>query len=264
MRGAAARIGRESTLRLVLGGALVLAGMATVFGTSDGFSVLRQVVLAAAVTLAGLGFILYPWMRGLLRDLDEERRERIRSEERAEVAAHLHDSVLQTLVLIQRNADKPRELVALARRQERELRSWLYGDRAGDTAATLASEMAAMAAEVEEQHGIEVDVVTVGDRSLCGHVRALVQSTREAAVNAAKHSDASEVSVYVEVESDKVSVFVRDRGKGFDPKEVPADRKGISESIEARMARHGGSAHVTSAEGEGTEVALEIPLERAV
>jgi signal transduction histidine kinase len=262
MRGAAAKLGRESALRLVLGGALVLAGLATVFGTGHGFSVLRQVVLAAAATFAGLALILYPWMQGLLRDLGEERRERIRSEERAEVAAHLHDSVLQTLVLIQRNADKPRELVALARRQERELRSWLYGDRARETGATLASEMGAMAAEVEERHGIEVDVVTVGDCSLCGSVNALVQSTREAAVNAAKHSGASEVSLYVEVEPEKASVFVRDRGRGFDPGRVPADRKGMSESIEARMARHGGTAQVTSSEGEGTEVALEMPLER--
>jgi signal transduction histidine kinase len=224
--------------------------------------VLRQVVLAAAATIAGLGLILYPWVGGLLRDLGEERRERIRSEERAEVAAHVHDSVLQTLALIQRNADKPRELVALARRQERELRSWLYGDRARDAGATLASEMSAMAVEVEERHDIEVDVVTVGDCPLDAHVNALVQSAREAAVNAAKHSGATEVSVYVEVEPDKVSVFVRDRGKGFDPSVVPAHRKGISESIEARMARHGGTTQVTSSDGEGTEVALEIPLER--
>jgi signal transduction histidine kinase/phage shock protein PspC (stress-responsive transcriptional regulator) len=261
VRGAAARIGSESAIRLVLGGALVLAGLATMFVSGDGFSLLRQVVLAAGVTIAGLGLILYPWVRGLLRDLSEERRERIRSEERAEVAAHVHDSVLQTLALIQRNADKPRELVALARRQERELRSWLYGDRTRDSGATLASEMTAMAADVEERHGIEVDVVTVGDCPLDGRLDALVQAAREAAVNAAKHSGASEVSVYVEVEPEKVSVFVRDRGKGFDPSAVSDDRKGISESIDARMVRHGGSAQITSTPGEGTEVALEIPLE---
>ena len=263
VRGAAARIGSESAMRLVLGGALVLAGLATMFVSGDGFSVMRQVILAAGVTIAGLGLILYPWVRGLLRDLSEERRERIRSEERAEVAAHVHDSVLQTLALIQRNADKPRELVALARRQERELRSWLYGDRTRESGATLASEMTAMAADVEERHGTEVDVVTVGDCPLDGHVDALVQAAREAAVNAAKHSGASEVSVYVEVEPERVSVFVRDRGKGFEPRAVPDDRKGISESIEARMVRHGGTAHVTSSPGEGTEVALEIPLESA-
>src|SRR5207244_1334286 len=142
-------------------------------------------------------------------DLGEERRERIRSEERAEVAAHVHDSVLQTLALIQRNADKPRELVALARRQERELRSWLYGDRGADMAATLASATTEMAAEVEERHGIEVDVVTVGDCPLDGHVDALVQAAREAAVNAAKHSGATDVSIFVEVEPHKASVFVR-------------------------------------------------------
>ena len=264
MRDTATRIGgADDALRLVLGGALVLAGLAAMFATGDGFSVLRQVVLAAAVTIAGLGLILYPWVRGLLRDLGEERRERIRSEERAEVAAHVHDSVLQTLALIQRNADKPRELVALARRQERELRSWLYGDRALDTGATLASVTAAMASEVEERHGVEVDVVAVGDCPFDGHIDALVQAAREAAVNAAKHSGATEVSIYLEVESEKASVFVRDRGNGFDAVDVSGDRRGISESIKARMARHGGTATVTSAVGEGTEVALEMPLEHA-
>jgi signal transduction histidine kinase/phage shock protein PspC (stress-responsive transcriptional regulator) len=263
LRVAADQIRREGALRLLLGGALVLAGLAAVFLTGNGFTVLRQVVLAAAVTLAGLGLILYPWIRGLLGDLGEERRERIRSEEKAEMAAHLHDSVLQTLALIQRNADKPRELVALARRQERELRSWLYSDRNLEPDATIASAMSAMAAEVEDRHGVEVDVVAVGDVPMEPRVEAVVKAAREAAVNAAKHSGANEVSVYVEVEPEQVSVFVRDRGKGFLRSAVAEDRKGISDSIEARMNRHGGSATVTSELGEGTEVALEMPLERA-
>jgi signal transduction histidine kinase/phage shock protein PspC (stress-responsive transcriptional regulator) len=258
LRGAAVSFAREGAARLLLGAVLVAIGLAIVFATGSGFSVVRQVVVAAAITLAGIGLIVYPWVRGLLRDLGDERRERIRSEERADVAAHLHDSVLQTLALIQRNADKPRELVALARRQERELRSWLYGDREGDAegGASLAAAITGVAEEVEDRYGVEVDVVTVGDGAVND---ALLQATREAAVNAAKHSGALAVSIYVEVEADKVSVFVRDRGAGFERAEVDDDRRGITESIEGRMARHGGSATVTSTVGDGTEVALEMP-----
>lgn len=259
VRGRASRLGgRQTLLRLVVGGTLVAIGLGTMLGTGSGFSVLRQVLLAAAVTIGGLALILYPWIRGLLDDLADERRARIRSEERAEVAAHVHDSVLQTLALIQRNADRPRELVTLARRQERELRSWLYGT--GDAARpdTLVGAFEAMAADVEAVHGVEVDVVVVGECPVDGDVEALVKAAREAAVNAAKHSGATVVSVYVEAEPDKVTAFVRDRGKGFDPAAVPDDRRGIVESIEHRLQRHGGTATISSAPGEGTEVMLEI------
>ena len=257
LAGAAAAIAREGAARLLIGAVLVAIGLATIFATGEGFSVVRQVVLAAVITIGGIGLILYPWVRGLLNDLTQERRERIRSEERAEVAAHLHDSVLQTLALIQRNADKPREVVAQARRQERELRAWLYGERpAAEAGSSLAAAVQAVADAIEESYGVEVDVVTVGDAPVDD---ALLQATREAAVNAAKHSGAREVSIYVEVEPEKTSVFVRDRGKGFDRRAVDDDRRGICDSIEARMARHGGKASVTSTVGEGTEVALEMP-----
>jgi signal transduction histidine kinase len=204
---------------------------------------------------------LGPWIRRLRADLSEERRERIRSEERAEVAAHLHDSVLQTLALIQRNADRPRQLALLARRQERELRSWLYGDRlamANGHNGTLAAAVDAMVAEVEELHGIEVEVVTVGECAVDARVESLLQAAREAAVNAAKHAGVETVSLYVEAEPDRLSAFVRDRGRGFDTALVSEDRRGIAESIRQRMARNGGSAVITSMPGEGTEVALEL------
>jgi signal transduction histidine kinase len=205
--------------------------------------------------------ILGPWIRRLVAELRDERRERIRSEERAEVAAHLHDSVLQTLALIQRNADRPRELAVLARRQERELRMWLYGDRlalANGHSGTLAAAVDAMAAEVEDLHGIEVEVVTVGECPIDGRVDALLQAAREAAVNAAKHAGVETVSLYVEAEPDRVTAFVRDRGRGFDPGDIPDDRRGIASSIRERMTRNGGTATITSTQGEGTEVALEL------
>ncbi|MEO7556624.1 MAG: PspC domain-containing protein [Acidimicrobiales bacterium] len=254
--------GRESAVRLLFGIALVGAGLATLVATGDGFGVLRQVLLGALVTVGGIGLILYPWMRGVLGDLREERRQRIRSEERADMAAHLHDSVLQTLALVQRNADRPREVVALARRQERELRSWLYNDSPAVVAATtLAAAITAMADEVEATHGIAVDVVNVGDCAFDERIDALAHAVREAMVNAAKHAGVDDVRVYVEVERGQASVFVRDRGQGFDRAGVPDDRKGISQSIEHRMARHGGTASVTSEPGSGTEVALVMPID---
>jgi signal transduction histidine kinase len=239
---------------------LVLAGIAVFLAANNALEATRQVVLAVIVTAAGLALILYPWIRRLVDELATERRERIRSEERAEVAAHIHDSVLQTLAMIQRNADRPKELVALARRQERELRSWLYGGDERHAPGSLAAAVTAMAEEVEAVHGIEVDVVTVGDCPVDDRVEALVGAAREAVVNAAKHAGVPLVSVFVEAGEQRVTAFVRDRGQGFDVDAVPADRRGIAESIRQRVQRHGGRVTITSSPGgEGTEVALEVP-----
>ena len=254
--------GRQAALRLAVGAVLVFSGIGVFLAANDALTAARQVGLAVLVTIAGLFVILGPWVRRLVIQLREERRERIRSEERAEVAAHLHDSVLQTLALIQRNADRPKELAALARRQERELRTWLYGDRVAQTNGhhgTLAAAVDAMVAEVEELHGIQVDVVTVGECPLDARVDALLQAAREATVNAAKHAGVDTISLYVEAEPDRVTAFVRDRGCGFDTgATVPDDRRGIASSIRERMQRNGGIATITSAPGEGTEVQLEV------
>jgi signal transduction histidine kinase len=240
---------------------LVFAGIAVFLAANDALAAARQVGLAVAVTIAGLAVILGPWIRRLLTELRDERRERIRSEERADVAAHLHDSVLQTLALIQRNADRPRELAALARRQERELRTWLYGDRtasANGHDGSLAVAVDTMAGEVEDLHGIEVEVVTVGECPVDGRVDALLQAAREATVNAAKHAGVDVVSLYVEAEPDRITAYVRDRGHGFDPATVSDDRRGIASSIRERMTRNGGSATIASTPGDGTEVTLEL------
>jgi signal transduction histidine kinase len=175
------------------------------------------------------------------------------------VAAHLHDSVLQTLALIQKNADDSRAVARLARAQERDLRSWLYGDSAA-TDTTVAGALRTAAAEVEDSHGVPVEVVTVGDTALVEQVRPLVLAAREAMVNAAKHSGADKVDVYAETTAGQVEVFVRDRGRGFDLDGVPEDRLGMRRSIIDRMQRHGGTAKVRSAPGEGTEVRLSMPL----
>ena len=253
--------GRQAALRLALGGVLVFAGIGVFLAANDALTAARQVGLAVLVTIAGLFVILGPWVRRLVLQLRQERRDRIRSEERAEVAAHLHDSVLQTLALIQRNADRPRELAALARRQERELRTWLYGDRLIESNGhrTLSAAVDAMVSEVEDLHGIEVEVVTVGECPVDGRVDALLQAAREATVNAAKHAGVDTVSLYVEVEPDRITAFVRDRGCGFDTSAAPPDdRRGIASSIRDRMQRNGGTATIASTPGEGTEVMLEL------
>jgi signal transduction histidine kinase len=206
--------------------------------------------------------VLGPWWLRVGRDLVAERQARIRAEERADVASRVHDSVLQTLALIQRRAAEPQQVIQLARAQERELRSWLFDGRApGSLAAdtTFAAGLRLIQGEVEAQHGVAVEVVTVGDCVLNEGLEALLAAAREATVNAAKWSGVQVISLYAEVEPTEVSLFVRDRGRGFDPAAVPADRKGLSESVHARMARHGGTSSIRSVPGEGTEVRLTIP-----
>jgi signal transduction histidine kinase len=197
-----------------------------------------------------------------VRGLAEERAERIRSQERAELAAHLHDSVLQTLTLVQKWAGDPTEVAALARRQERELRAWLAGNGSSPAGSSFAAALRAAAEEVEDGHRVKVEVVAVGDRPLDEGAEAVVAATREALTNAAKFAPgAGAVTVYAEAEADRLQVFVHDRGPGFEPTSVPADRRGLRESIVGRMERHGGRAEIRSTPGQGTEV--ELVLERA-
>jgi len=188
---------------------------------------------------------------------DAERSARIRTDERADVAARVHDSVLQTLALVQRHAEEPRRVAALARRQERELRGWLYGAQPlGDDGTSLVAALSAAAADVEELHGVRIEIASAGDAA---PPNELVLAAREAMTNAAKFAGVEEIDVYAEVTDAELAVFVRDRGAGFDPAAVPEDRQGIRESIEGRMERAGGSAVVTSTPGEGTEVELRLP-----
>ncbi|TNY38959.1 ATP-binding protein [Thermomonospora catenispora] len=248
---------RRLWLRSLLGLALVIGGIAGFLVQNVQADQIREVLIATAVIATGLAVIATPWVVRLWQALDAERSERIRSQERAELAAHIHDSVLHTLTLIQRNAHDPREVQRLARSQERTLRNWLYQpeDRPDQTFAAAVREVAG---EVEDAHGVPIEVVCVGDCPLEPRLVATLQAAREAMVNAAKYSEAPSVSVYAEVEGDEVAVFVRDRGKGFDMDAVPQDRMGVRGSIIGRMERNGGRATVRTAPGEGTEVRLEI------
>jgi signal transduction histidine kinase len=250
--------GRVGLGRVVVGGLLVASGLALGFAnTGPDLAAAVDALAGVAVTVVGLGLIFGPWATRLIHQLAEERRGRIRSEARAEMAAHLHDSVLHTLALIQR-ADASPEVAALARRQERELRAWLYRAPVPPE-GRLRPAVEAIATRVEQRHNVPVDVVVVGDAPLDEAGRALVEACQEAAMNAARHSGAPLVSVYVEVEPDELSGFVRDEGKGFDPDQVPTDRRGIADSIRGRIRRHGGSVSILSAPGEGTEVQLRLP-----
>ena len=233
---------------------VVLAGLAFLQATGA-LSAARDVVLAVLVAVIVLGLIFAPWVVRMARSLADERTERIRSQERAEMAAHLHDSVLQTLAMVQRQADDPRAVATLSRRQERELRAWLAGRSALSGRFVQALEDAAE--EIEAAHGVRVEVVAVGDRSLDAASEALVAAAREAMLNAAKF--AGDVAVYAEATDGRTSVFVRDRGRGFDVAAVPADRRGVRESIVGRMERHGGTARITSSPETGTEVELVLP-----
>jgi signal transduction histidine kinase len=251
--------GEHARVRVLVGAGLLVVGLLAV-GTADRVSgTVRISVFAAAASIAGVALLLGPWIAGLAQAAAEERGQRIRVEEREAMAAHLHDSVLQTLALIQRNADDPRRTASLARQQEHELRAWLFGV-ASDESASLAGAMQAMARDVEQRHDVRVELVMVGDAPLDDDAAALVAATREACVNAAKHSGERSVSVYAEVGTTAMEAFVRDRGKGFDRSAPVIDRHGIAQSIEGRMERVGGTALIDTAPGQGTEVHVRVPL----
>jgi signal transduction histidine kinase len=248
-------------LRLAASGVLLGAGIAALKSAHENVALLRPLA-GVALLISAFLVLLGPWWLRIARDLVVERQARVRAEERAEIAARVHDSVLQTLALIQRRSDQPQQVIALARAQERELRSWLFDGRAPgsiDGTMTLAGGVRLIQQEVEAQHGVAIEAVTVGDCPLDDDLAALLAAAREATVNAAKWSGAAVISLFAEVEPTEVSVFVRDRGKGFDPAMVPGDRKGLAESVHARMSRRGGRATVRSAPGEGTEVSLTMP-----
>ena len=244
-----------------IGAGLLLIIVALVFfavfnGGSVGLA--ADVVVAGLLGIAGLALVVVPWVVRLVADLSAERAERVRTQERADMAAHLHDSVLQTLALIQRNSHDASTVARLARAQERDLRSWLFEAERLDE-ATVAGELRRVAADVEDAYGVPVDVVTVGDAELTEALRPVTLAALEAVANAARHSGAGRVDVYAEVTDPAADVFVRDRGCGFDPDAVAADRQGLRGSILDRMDRHGGRAEVRSAPGEGTEVRLHMP-----
>ncbi len=250
--------GRISPARVVVGVLLALGGVA-VLSSDGGVRAVPRAAAAIGLSVIGLAIVGGPVLWQLFERLREEQRSRIRSEERSEMAAHLHDSVLQTLALMQRATGDPRRMVMLARRQERELRSWLYDQQVSSGHATIGGAFAAMAAQVELDHEIAVELVVVGDAPMDEGAEAVLGAAREAAVNAARHAKVDAVAVYVEVTAEAVVAFVRDTGCGFDPGAVGDEHRGISDSIRARLTRCGGTARLESVPGEGTEWELRLP-----
>ncbi|MGG6383377.1 ATP-binding protein [Paenarthrobacter sp. NEAU-H11] len=246
--------------RLAAGLALVVAGVLVMVSGSGSWEQTWLALLASVAVLGGVVLVLLPWALKFWRDLEAERAGRIRETERAEIAAHLHDSVLQTLALIQRRAANEHDVVRLARAQERELRGWLFEDP-GKDAGQLSDRIKAVAAEVEDLLGNAVEVVSVGDTEVTEGHEALIQASREAMLNASRHGGGA-VSVYLEVTGGRAEVFIKDRGPGFELQDVPEDRLGVRESIIGRMNRHGGTANIIST-SEGTEVRLGFPAAQA-
>jgi signal transduction histidine kinase len=253
-------LSRSSTgeVRFVAGAVLIVVSLISFVIVGRRSGLLSNAPAAAAAAVAVVAVVVGPWVIRLVREVRDERRERIRSEERASLAAHLHDSVLQTLALIQRS-DDPRRITSLARTQERELRGWLYGRAPQPGSATVASAVEGLVDQVERAHGVPVESVTVGDAPLDEPAAALVGAAREALVNAARHSGAGSISLFVEVEPDAITAFVRDQGAGFDRDTVAPDRRGIADSIEGRVDRAGGQVAIATSAGRGTEVRLKVP-----
>ncbi|PUA81821.1 ATP-binding protein [Nocardioides currus] len=250
--------GWAAYFRVFAGLSLVVTALVLFAVWSGSFRFAGPVIVAGLLGVAGLAIVVGPWAVRLVHDLGAERAERVRTQERADMAAHLHDSVLQTLALIQKNSGDAAMVARLARSQERELRGWLFESVGTD--ATVAGELRAHAAVVEDTYGLVVDVVAVGDLDMTEALKPITDATREALTNAAKHAGVARIDVYAEVTPGAVDVFVRDRGAGFDPDGVAEDRQGVRGSIIDRMARHGGSSEIRSAPGEGTEVRLHLPL----
>ena len=250
-----ASVGRAFAIRMAGGTILVAFGIGVLVAANVSLGVVLDGLLSTVLVVGGLAVILGPWVAVLLRDRRAERQQRIRADERAEVAAHLHDSVLQTLALVQRS-DDPAHMSALARRQERELRGWLYDDKYGPQQTTVKVAVEHLAGVVEDRHGAMIDVVVVGDTKLDAEMESLVAATGEAMTNAARWSGQSDIGVYVEATDSQVEVFVRDRGVGFDPETVGDDHHGIRDSIRGRLQRVGGDCEIISSPGQGTEVHL--------
>jgi signal transduction histidine kinase len=252
--------GTASPLRTGIGGVLAVIGIGVLASSAGGFDALPRAASAMVVAIAGVAVLVGPYVGRLISQVGDEQRQRIRTEERAAVASHLHDSVLQTLALMQRASDDPRRMVALARRQERELRNWLYGTGAEQAETSLGQRCEALASEVEFDLGVSVELVVVGDIAANDRTDALLGAVREATLNSARHAGVDRVSVYVEVEDQAVFASVRDTGCGFEPMSVPPDRRGVVDSIRGRVSRVGGSADLRTSPDSGTEWELRVPL----
>lgn len=257
-REAASEAASYGSWRTGVGAVAVVLAIVGFAAARVGATTMLQGLATMLLLVIGMLLVAYPWLHRQWLSLADERAAKIRADERAEVAARIHDSVMQTLTLVQKHAEDPARVQQLARAEEHALRQWLYGDT--PSASSLMGAMQHVANDVESKHGVNIDLVTVGDAAIDSHIEGLLAAAQEAMVNAARHSGVATVQVFCEVAEDGIEVFVRDRGRGFDPELVAADRAGVRESIEGRMQRCGGTAAVRTTLGEGTEVSLRLPV----
>ena len=258
--GAFSKSRKGVLLRIIVGAGLVVFGLPQLNHIGGVWGSAGSALFGTAVLVVGVLVLFAPWWLQNVRELTSERRERVRIEERALMVAHLHDSVLQTLTLIERAAANECDVVRLARSQERELRQWLFSpETVTDASTSFVGLVGAIEHDVENDYGVRVELVTVGDCVPDERVTALVAAGREAAINAAKWSEAPSVSIFTEVEQHSISIFVRDRGVGFDLDAIPADRQGIALSVRQRMSQLGGEVSINTVAGDGTEVQLVMP-----
>jgi signal transduction histidine kinase len=251
---------RPSRIRLGVGTLAIAGGVAAFLATNPAADGSERTFIAMSATALGMILIFGPWLTRLGRQLIDERSRTIRTEERAEVGAHLHDSVLQTLAMIQR-AESPERMVSLARQQERDLRAWLHGGTPGSQ-ESVRSSLETLATRIDDEYQVPTNIVVVGDRAITDDLRPLVAATQEAITNAARHSGSPAIHVYLEITEEKATALIRDEGRGFDAENVAEDRQGIRESIRGRMRRHGGEASIRSGSGSGTEVELTLAFRK--
>ena len=241
----------------VFGGiALLSLGVVIIASRDNPPIILLRGGLIGAALVAGVLFALVPmWLR-TTKDLSDAQAQRVRDAERADIAAHLHDSVLQALALIRASAEDPARVRAIALTEERELRAWLYTGHA-QAADSLEAAVTEAVGGVESRYGVPISVVVVGDMRPGPGELALVAALAEACQNAVRHG-APPVSVYVEVRPRAVEAFIKDNGAGFDPSAIAPDRHGVRDSIVGRMRRTGGNATIRRL-ARGTEIALSVP-----
>ncbi|MGB3412007.1 MAG: hypothetical protein WBA45_12515 [Microthrixaceae bacterium] len=276
------RRARQLVLRMVGGTVLCIGGFAVLLGQSADIATLRDAILGLLVAFAGVALVVGPSTVRFVRSFSIERDDRVRAEERARVAAHLHDSVLQTLTLIQKESNDPAATAALARHQERSLRRWLYGTNTaygtGDGDSGIVGWRATfeeMVGSVEDHYATAIELVMVGEGEIgadsvvdqrdrsggeASMLAAIVAAAREGLINASKFSGETHLSIYCELGENRFDVFVRDRGRGFDMDSIDPDRRGVRDSIVARMFAVGGQANIRTSPGQGTEVALSVPV----
>lgn len=255
-------INKLGWIRLFLAAIFVASGVGVMVinGLSIKASAVTDVVIAISLTMVGVATLAFPILQQASSAAEQARHERARAEERADMAAHLHDSVLQTLALIQRTHD-PDRIHQLARRQERELRSWLFSDNQTEhKSATVREALETMASEIEGIWPVKVELVVVGDRPIDEACEQVIAATSEAIVNAAKHAQVQRIDVFADIKADAISIWVRDEGVGFDPKSIESSRQGVRNSIIGRLERLHGHVEIDSQLGGGTEIEISCPL----